>query len=57
MSLLHQDDAKRLVRELYERVDGGYCDSCTAQACDALRVVFPDVDWHAIARTVCEAES
>lgn len=37
--------APALVRELFARVDGGWCLSCTREACEALAVVFPDVPW------------
>lgn len=39
--------AKTLVRELWNRVDGGWCTSCTSEALEALKVVFPSIDWDA----------
>lgn len=39
------EEANRLVSEMWERVDGGCCDSCTGQAMEALAVVWPAIDW------------
>lgn len=38
-------EAKKLVSEMWNRVDGGGCTSCTSEAIDALKAVWPDVPW------------
>jgi hypothetical protein len=47
-------EATRLVRELWQRVDNGYCDSCTFDACDALAVVWPEIPWRQVAREIMD---
>jgi hypothetical protein len=36
--------ARKLVEELFKTVDGG-CHYCTSDAVEALKVVFPEVNW------------
>lgn len=38
---MSKEDAIKLCRAFFDKVDGGYCTSCTTDAIDAYKEVFP----------------